>query len=169
VCTFQFRRERLKEGGKSRLDRPRYGVEAVPLHLRQANEFIARYHRHSLPTVGGKFAVGAAVDGKLVGVAVAGRPVARRLDDGRTLEVLRVCTDGTSNACSFLYSRCAKIARLMGYSRIITYTLQEEYGASLKAVGARIVSEVHPQEWSVPSRRRKTQDVYNKAKWKWEL
>jgi hypothetical protein len=46
--------------------------------------------------VDGKFAVGASVDGKLVGVAIAGRPVARRLDDGKTLEVLRVCTDGSS-------------------------------------------------------------------------
>ena len=85
-------------------------MEAVPLHLREANEFVAQHHRHNNPTVGGKFALGAAQDGKLVGVAIAGRPVCRRLDDGKTLEVLRVATDGTPNACSFLYSRCAKIA-----------------------------------------------------------
>lgn len=96
--------------------RTTYCVRAVPLHLRDANEFVAQHHRHNLPTVGGKFAVGAADgEGKLVGVA--GRPVARRLDDGLTLEVLRVCTDGTPNACSFLYARCAKIARLVGSSR----------------------------------------------------
>jgi hypothetical protein len=81
---------------------------------------VAKYHRHSLPTVGGKWAIGASVDSKLVGVAIAGRPIARRLDDGKTLEVPRVCTDGTANACSFLYGRVARIARLMGYSRIIT-------------------------------------------------
>ncbi len=144
-------------------------MEVVPIHLRQANEFIAQHHRHSLPTVGGKFAVGAAVDGKLVGVAVAGRPVARRLDDGRTLEVLRVCTDGTPNACSFLYARVKRIAVLLGYRDIITYTLQDEAGASLKAVGARIIGEVQPKEWSVPSRRRKTQAVYGEPKWKWKL
>lgn len=144
-------------------------MEAVPIHLGEANDFIAKYHRHSLPTVGGKFAVGAAVDNKLVCVAVAGRPVARKLDDGITLEVLRVCTDGTANACSFLYARVKRIGVLMGYQRIITYTLQEEAGASLKAVGARIVGEVRPKEWSVPSRKRKSQDVYEKAKWKWEL
>jgi hypothetical protein len=144
-------------------------VEAVPLHLREANQFIAKCHRHSLPTVGGKFAVGAAVDGKLVGVAIAGRPVARRLDDSKTLEVLRVCTDGTPNACSSQYSRTKRIGVLMGYSQIITYTLQEENGALLKAVGVRIVGKVHPQEWSVPSRRRKSQAVYDMAKWKWEL
>lgn len=144
-------------------------MEAVPLHIREANEFVAQHHRHSLPTVGGKFAVGAAVGGKLVGVAIAGRPVARRLDDGETLEVLRVCTDGTRNACSFLYGRVKRIAVLMGYLKVITYTLADESGASLKAVGGRVVGEVRPQEWNVPSRPRKSQDVYGKAKLKWEL
>jgi hypothetical protein len=112
-------------------------VEAVPLHLREANEFVAQHHRHSLPTVGGRFALGAAQDGRLGGGAIAGRPVSRRLDDGKTLEVLRVATDGTANACSFLYSRCAKIARLLGYERVIPYTLASEGGASLGAVGAK--------------------------------
>jgi hypothetical protein len=144
-------------------------MEAVPLHIREANEFVKRHHRHSLPTVGGKWAIGAAVDGKLVGVAIAGRPAARKLDDGKTLEILRVCTDGTPNACSFLYARAKRIAALMGYRRIITYTLAEDSGASLKAVGARVVGKVQPQEWSVPSRPRKSQPVYGQVKLKWEL
>ncbi len=59
------------------------------MHIREGNEFVAKHHRQSLPTVGGKFAVGATVEGKLVGVVIAGRPVARKLDDGMTLEVLR--------------------------------------------------------------------------------
>jgi hypothetical protein len=117
-------------------------MEAVPLQLREANEFVAKYHRHNLPTVGGKFAVGAAQDGKLVGVAIAGRPVARRLDDGKTLEVLRVCTDDTPNANSFLYGRVKRIAHLMGYEKVITYTLEEESGASRRAVGAQVVGQV---------------------------
>jgi hypothetical protein len=144
-------------------------MEAMPLHLRQANEFVANYHRHNLPVTGCKFAVGAAVDGKLVGVAIAGRPVARRLDDGKTLEVLRVCTDGTRNANSFLYGRVKRIALLLGYSRVITYTLEEESGASLRAVGAQVVGQAQPKEWSVPSRPRESQAVYGKAKVKWEL
>ena len=89
--------------------------------------------------------------------------VSRRLDDGKTLEVLRVCTDGTPNANSFLYGRVKRIAVLMGYARVITFTLEEESGASLKAVKARIVGEVRPQEWNVPSRLRKSQAVYGKA------
>jgi hypothetical protein len=86
-----------------------------------------------------------------------------------TLEVLRVCTDGTSNACSFLYARVKRIAALMGYRQVITYTIKEESGSSLKAVGARIVGEVQPKGRSVPSRPRKSQDVYDEPKWKWEL
>jgi hypothetical protein len=95
-------------------------VQAAPIHIKEANALIAKYHCHSLPTVGGKFAVAAIHRGKVAGVAVAGRPVARRLDDGKTIEVLRVCTDGTPNCCSFLYASVAKIARLLGYMKVIT-------------------------------------------------
>ena len=149
---------------------PKYRVRAVPLHLKQANEFVAQHHRHSLPTVGGKFAVGVADDtGKVVGVAIAGRPVSRRLDDGLTLEVLRVCTDGTANACSFLYARAAKIGRLMGYQRVVTYTLASEGGASLRAVGAVPTGPLESHEWGNPNRPRKSQHVYHEQKFRWEL
>ena len=144
-------------------------MEVQPLHLREANDFVAKYHRHNLPTVGGKFAVGAAVAGKLVGVAIAGRPVARKLDDGKTLEVLRVCTDGTPNACSFLYARIAKIARLMGYEKVITYTLESEGGASLRAVGAKPTGPLFSHEWGNLARPRKSQSVYQEPKYRWEL
>lgn len=143
-------------------------MDAIPITLREANEFVKRHHRHSCPVTGCRFAVGAQVDGKLVGVAVAGRPVARRLDDGRTLEVLRVATDGTPNACSFLYGRVARIARMMGYRRIVTYTLAREPGTSLRAVGARVTGEVEPQEWTKPSRPRRSQPVYAEKKIRWE-
>jgi hypothetical protein len=141
----------------------------MPLHLREANEFVGKYHRHSLPTVGGKFALGVAQDRKLVGVAITGRPVCRRLDDGKTLEILRVATDGTPNACSFLYARTAKIARLMGYERVITYTLTSEGGASLRAVGAKPTGPLESHEWSNPARPRKSQSVYHEQKYRWEL
>lgn len=144
-------------------------MEPVPIPLRVANEFVRQHHRHNAPVTGCRFAVGAQADGRLVGVAIAGRPVARRLDDGKTLEVLRVCTDGTRNAASWLYSRVKRIAQLFGYRRVLTYSLQEESGASLRAVGARITGEVRPQGWDVPSRRRRDQGVYAKAKWRWDL
>jgi len=78
-------------------------VKTIPINLRTANEFVAKYHRHNLPVLGCKFAIGLEDNGSLVGVAIAGRPLARLLDNGSTLEVLRVCTDGTRNANSILY------------------------------------------------------------------
>lgn len=141
----------------------------IPLHIRQANDFVQKYHRHNSPTSGGKFAIGVVAGKELVGAAIAGRPVARMLDDGKTLEILRVCTDGTPNACSILYGRCAKIARLLGYERIITYTLQDEGGASLRAVGAEKVGTVEPGEWNCPNRKRKSHTVYREPKYRWEL
>ena len=111
-------------------------MNAVPLTISEANQFIAKYHRHHGPVVRDKFRIGCAVNGKLVGVATVGQPVARRLCDGFTLEVTRLCTDGTTKGvCSFLYSRAARIAREMGYKKIITYILDTESGTSLKASG----------------------------------
>ncbi len=144
-------------------------MEAVPITLREANDFVRQHHRHNAPVTGCLFAIGCQADDKLVGVAIVGRPVSRRLDDGKTVEVLRVATDGTRNACSFLHARVARIARLMGYERIITYTLQEETGASLRAVGARVVGEVPAGEWSKPGRPRRSQPVYGLAKLRWAL
>lgn len=91
-----------------------------PIHLAPAQAFVKEYHRHSIPPVGGKFAVACHDDGRMCGVAICGRPVARRLDDGTTLEIYRNCTDGTRNACSKLYGACQRIARDMGYKRVIT-------------------------------------------------
>jgi hypothetical protein len=95
--------------------------------------------------------------------------VCRRLDDGKTLEILRVATDSTPNACSFLYSRTARIARLMGYTRVITYTLESEGGASLRAVGAKPTGPLESHDWSNPNRPRKSQEVYHEPKYRWEL
>lgn len=75
----------------------------------------------------------------------------------------------SAQAESFLYSRCARIARLMGYARVVTYTLSAESGASLRAVGARPTGPLEPGEWDKPSRPRKCQPVYAEPKFRWEL
>ncbi len=106
-----------------------------PISLREANAYVKENHRHHKPVVGHKFSIGCEADGKLVGVVIVGRPVSRYLDNGWTLEVTRLCTDGTRNACSFLYGAAARAAVAMGYERIITYTLDTETGSSLKAAG----------------------------------
>ena len=112
-----------------------------PITLREANAYVAERHRHNQPTTGHKWSIAVYDGDRLCGVAIAGRPVARKLDDGLTIEVLRVCTDGTRNACSALYGACARIARDMGYERIITYTLESEPGTSLRAAGYNLAAE----------------------------
>lgn len=125
-----------------------------PVTFREACAFVDRLHRHHQPPRGHKFSVGATDLGRLVGVAMVGRPVARNLDDGTTAEVLRVCTDGTPNACSLLYGAAARAAKAMGYRRILTYTLLEEGGASLRAAGWLPTARVPGRSWSCPSRPR---------------
>lgn len=110
-------------------------LRLVPVSLNQAKRFVGDHHRHNLPPVGWKFGVGVADGDRLVGVAMAGRPVARHLDDGVTLEVIRTCTDGTPNANSMLYGAVARAAKALGYHTLYTYTLTEEPGTSLRAAG----------------------------------
>lgn len=130
-------------------------LNTVPITLESAQEFVRQHHRHHGEVAGHKFSLGLAdSDGKVVGVAIVGRPVARHLDDGWTLEVTRLCTDGTKNACSKLYGACARAAFALGYRRIGTYILANEPGKSLVAVGWRMVGEVKGRSWSCVSRPR---------------
>lgn len=129
-------------------------LELVPITAKEADAFIARYHRHHPPPHGGKFYIGVAVEGEIVGVAIAGRPVSRVLDDGWTLEVTRVATDGTKNACSKLYGAVMRAGKAMGYRRFVTYTLPHEGGASLRAAGWHLDGETTGGTWNTPARPR---------------
>lgn len=110
-------------------------IEVKPTTLKQANAYVEAVHRHHGRVVGHKWSLAAFKDGRLCGVAFVGRPTGRYLDDGHTLEVTRLCTDGTRNACSVLYAACARRAKLEGYEKIVTFILQSEPGTSLKAAG----------------------------------
>lgn len=115
----------------------------VPITLAQAKEFVRENHRHNKPPTGWKFGVGLiGGDGSLIGVATAGRPVARMLDDGLTIEVNRTCTTGERNANSALYGAVWRAAKAMGYVRCITYTQADESGASLRGAGFRRVKDL---------------------------
>lgn len=118
-----------------------------------ANAYVKQFHRHNIPTQGGKFAISVYDDNRLCGVAICGRPTARRLDDGTTLEIYRCCTNGTRNACSKLYGAACKIGFDMGYKRIITYTLQSENGASLKASGFQCKGSAGGIAWTGKRKR----------------
>src|SRR5690554_3379350 len=127
-------------------------LEIVPIKFPEACRFILEHHRHHKPPPGWMFGVGIAEDGRLCGVAMVGRPVARHRDDGFTLEVTRLCTDGTKNAASALYAACWRAARAIGYRRIGTYLLEREEGTSVLAAGWVIIHKVKGRSWSCPSR-----------------
>ncbi len=127
----------------------------VPINLDEAQEFIRKYHRHHKPSVGAKFSVAVADDdGQVRGVAMVGRPVSRMLNDGWTLEVTRVATDGAPNACSMLYGAAWRAARAMGYKRLVTYILDTEPGTSLRAAGYKCVGQAGGGRWSRDTRPR---------------
>ena len=156
--------------------RPRLAL--MPLSLRAANAFVQEHHRHHRPVQGGKFSLAVTLDDGvpasaspdcIVGVVIVGRPVARHLDDGWTLEVTRLCTDGTANACSKLYAAACHAARALGYARLITYTLPDEGGASLRAAGWRLVGLRGGGNWNRERRPRSdTPEALRTPKLLWE-
>lgn len=127
---------------------------AYPLELAEANAFVEKHHRHHFPVIGHKFSIGAAMGEMIVGAVIVGRPVSRMRDDGVTLEVTRLVTDGTRNACSFLYGAAARASFALGYKRIGTYILASESGTTLKAAGWKLIGSTGGGSWSRPSRPR---------------
>lgn len=163
----------------------------MPVDWRTASAFCAMWHRHHAPPRGAKFWVGAAdSDGVLRAVAIAGRPVARMYDNGQTVEVTRVASDGARNACSMLYAACRQAAFALGWTRVITYThtryegpvcdgpcphlsctyiRQGESGSSLRAAGYRIIAERPPHPgWDRPSRPRELLGTEHIPRTLWE-
>lgn len=133
-------------------------MKAARVELKEANEFIGSLHRHHKPVQGHRFSVGAEHQGKLVGVATVGRPVARNTDQKYVAEVTRLCTDGTSNACSFLYATCARIAKEMGFKKIQTFILDSEPGCTLEASGWTFESISAGGDWTSKSKPNRRQD-----------
>jgi len=130
-------------------------LELQPITFAEASEFVNRYHRHHISPQGHKFSIGINNGENVVGVIIVGRPIARFNDDGWTLEVTRCCVkDGIKNGCSMLYGAAWRASKALGYKKLITYTLQEEPGTSLKAVGWKIIGETPGKSWSVKSRPR---------------
>ena len=130
----------------------------IPVPLKEANAFVAKHHRHHKPVTGHKFSLGCIRDGQLAGVAIVGRPVSRYLDDGRTLEVNRLCSTGEKNVCSFLYGAAARAAKALGYGKIITYTLDTEPGTSLRAAGWTCAGPAGGERWT--GKRKPAVDLY---------
>jgi hypothetical protein len=142
-------------------------LEVIHIELAEANDFVAKHHRHHQPVAGHRFSIGCQSEGKLIGVAIIGRPVARLQDDGQTLEVNRVATDGTKNACSILYGAARRACFALGYKRLITYTLPSEGGASLRGAGWKLLGDAGGGSWKRKDRVR-NDDHPLQTKLKWE-
>lgn len=138
-----------------------------PITQREANAYVAEHHRHHKPVAGAIVCVAVSEGDQVRGVAIVGRPVARMLDDGWTAEVLRCCTDGARNACSMLYGASWRAVRALGYRKLVTYTLPEEGGASLRASGWRCIGQAGGGTWNRKGRPRV--DTHpTQAKLRWE-
>lgn len=146
-----------------------------PSTVKAARRFVGEHHRHNLPPNGGLFAVAAFSGDRQVGVGIAALPVARLLMDGWTIEITRVCTDGTRNACSLIYGALCRAAKALGYRRVITYTLESETGASVRSSGFTKDAECKTTNWNRPNRPRNDFDLFgnrapieDKVRWvKW--
>lgn len=151
--------------------RPYERLHIVPITVRAARAYVNAHHRHLRAPAGAKLAIGVRdTRARLRGVAVLGRPVARSLDDGSTIEVTRVATDGCPNACSALYGAAARIARALGYARALSYTLASEPGTSLRAAGWRPMHLSRGGSWSRHSRvRSDLQPLGPKRRWEISL
>lgn len=149
-------------------------LSLVPVDLAEANAFVANFHRHNKPVIGARFSVGASNGEALVGIAIVGRPVSRRVQEaGATAEVTRCCViDGApKGTCSFLYAACWRAWRAMGGQRLVTYTLQSESGASLRGAGWRVAHQLAASDGTGWLTRpgREWQPVVGQAKLRWEV
>ncbi len=159
IENYNFESKRIREGGK------RMRMEIIPVTFKVACKFVNEHHRHHKAPQGHKFSIAVCLNGKMVGVAIVGRPVSRYLDDCKTVEATRLCTDGTKNACSKLYGACSRIAKEMGYKSIITYTLISENGASLKASGFTNEGKAGGLHWT--GKRDNGQAIPAELKFRW--
>lgn len=144
-------------------------MDIIPITLKQANNFIEQYHRHHGRCVGCKFCIGLVQNGQLIGAAICGRPVSRYLDNGLTLEINRLCTNGDRNACSKLYGACVRTAKAMGYHKVITYILESENGSSLKASNFICEGIAGAEIWTGSRKRDNGVPREKKTRWAYEI
>lgn len=144
-------------------------LRVVPLELVEANEFVRRYHRHHQPSQGHRFSIGAIDEnGMLHSAAIIGRPVARLSGSPReVLEVVRLVSDGTKNACSILYAAAARVGKELGYCRIQTYILEDEIGTSLRASGWQCEGVAGGGQWKHSDGKPRRTDQPNGKKGRW--
>ena len=150
-------------------------LKIIPITIRAANDFVEEHHRHNKKVQGARFAVGCISNNELVAVGIVGRPVARKLDNGLTAEITRLCAriGAPKNACSFLYGRCWRLGQQMGGTKMITYTFRSERNGSIKATGWKMIGATrgfkeHLAGWTTRPGREMQENV-KEAKFRWEI
>jgi hypothetical protein len=146
----------------------RYVVRIKPISIKKANVFTRSFHRHSDDVNVGKFAIAFLIEGEMVGVVVCGIPIARELDDGVTLEVLRACSKDSRVSNSKMLARAKRAGQALGFNRFVTYTRPHESGASLRGVGAKFDGMTRGKSWSNRKGRR-CRPAAEGAKLRWFL
>lgn len=143
----------------------------MPVTNEDAKTFVECFHRHHGSSVQARFCLGAIDEAGLIrAVVMVGRPVARLLDDGWTLEVNRLASDGCENACSALYSAARRVAKEMGYRKLVTYIREDEPGTSLRAAGWRFEEAIRARSWNMPGRPRQDKtEVVRRGRWSVDL
>lgn len=147
-------------------DQPTPNLRIVSIELKELNLLVAKLHRHHKPVQGHRFSIGVEYGGALVGACSVGRPAARLSDQHKTLEVTRLVTDGTKNACSILYAAAARAGKALGYEKIQTFILASEPGTTLKAAGWKFDGESGGGDWSRESTKLRKSwlfDDYNRT------
>lgn len=146
-------------------------LTVVPVTNEAGKAYVDSFHRHHGSSVQARFCLAVVDEGRKVrGVVLVGRPVARLLDDGWTLEVNRLATDGCENACSALYGAARRVAKEMGYRKLITYIRQDEPGTSLKASGWKFEEPIRARSWNMPGRPRTDKtDIVTRGRWSVQL
>ena len=143
-------------------------MQVFPLTLKEANSVVAKWHRHHKPVQGHRFSLGLrSFTGEVIGVVICGRPVARKTDSTKVLEITRCCTDGTKNAISKLYGHVCRIAKEMGFEEVQTFTLPEEGGASMRASGFLFAGETSGGQWKHSDGKPRRDDQPTGPKHKW--
>jgi hypothetical protein len=140
-------------------------MQLRPTSVKAAMAVVRDWYRHLDAPQGAKFAVSAWKGDRCVGVALVGLPIARKANNGWTAEVIRVASDGTRNACSFLYARAKRATQALGCRRVLTKTLPYESGASLRAVAAKELGIARAQQWDRANRRRRRRPAEPKLRW----
>jgi hypothetical protein len=163
--------ERMGNGESMRTEVAQAKLVPVPCSVTRAREVVEAWHRHHGPSTSGLYACAVATeDGIVRGVALIGRPEARLLDDGWTLEVTRVATDGTPNACSALYGIARRLAAALGYTKLVTYTRADEPGSSPRAAGLTDDGPIRARSWNMPGRPRTDKtEIVQRRRWSLEL